>query len=123
MYYTNVSRKIINQIGEGAALEQLAEEASELAQAALKLARIVRHQNPTPVNYDTAFYSMLEEVGDVRVCISVLESFYGKLETQSTERLKLDRWKDRLDAFYYGGGSGDEVREMLHSSVTQEQTL
>lgn len=96
---------IVAQIGEGAALEQLAEEAAELAQAALKVARIVRHKNPTPIDYETAFYSLIEELGDVRVCIKVLESFYGKLDTQETEKQKLERWQQRVHAFYTGGGS------------------
>lgn len=96
---------IVSQIGEGAALEQLAEEATELAQAALKLARIVRHENPTPVDYETAFYSLLEELGDVRLCTKVLEEKYGRLITIRGEREKLKRWQQRLDDFITGGGS------------------
>lgn len=103
---------IIEQIGEAAALEQLAEEAAELAQSALKLARIVRAENPTPVDYDTAFYSMLEELGDVRLCVKVLENQYGELETRETEEIKLNRWKYRLSAFYqedsYTGNRGNQ---------------
>lgn len=93
----------VSQIGEGAALEQLAEEAAELAQAALKLARIVRHENPTPVDYETAFYSLLEELGDVRLCTKVLEEKYGKLITIKDERKKLARWRQRIDDFITGG--------------------
>ena len=40
---------MIEKIGEPAMLEQLAEEAAELSHAALKLARIIRGENPTPV--------------------------------------------------------------------------
>lgn len=40
---------IISKIGLPATLEQLAEEAAELSQAALKVARIIRRENPTPV--------------------------------------------------------------------------
>lgn len=39
--------EMIDIIGRPAMLEQLAEEASELAKAALKLARIDRGENPT----------------------------------------------------------------------------
>lgn len=39
---------IVERIGEPAFLEQLAEECSELAQAALKTARKYRGENPTP---------------------------------------------------------------------------
>ena len=101
---------IIEMIGEGAALEQLAEEASELAQAALKLARIVRHENPTPVDYETAFYSMLEELGDVRLCTKVLEEKYGKLLTLRDERKKLKRWRQRIHEFYTGGAELHPVK-------------
>lgn len=111
---------IIARIGEGAALEQLAEEATELAQAALKLARIVRHENPTPVDYETAFYSFLEELGDVRLCTKVLEEKYGKLNTIKGEHEKLKRWQHRIEAFVTGGvADGDEK---LHRPA-QEQTL
>ena len=37
--------KIIEEIGEAAMLEQLAEECTELAKAALKMARIIRKEN------------------------------------------------------------------------------
>ena len=40
---------MIEKIGKPAMLEQLAEEAAELSQAALKLARVIRNENPTPV--------------------------------------------------------------------------
>ena len=39
---------MIEKIGTPAMLEQMAEEAAELAQAALKLARVLRAENPTP---------------------------------------------------------------------------
>lgn len=44
---------MIEYIGKAAMLEQLAEEAAELAQAALKCARIERGENPTPVTMET----------------------------------------------------------------------
>lgn len=87
---------IVDAVGEAAALEQLAEEAAELAKAALKLARVVRAENPTPVDYDTAFRSLCEELGDVRVCVAVLQDKYGTLDTSATELEKLFRWKRRL---------------------------
>ena len=58
--------KIIEEIGEAAMLEQLAEECTELAKAALKMARIIRKENPTPVtekdaiaNIDDAFGALV----------------------------------------------------------------
>lgn len=41
--------KIIEEIGEAAMLEQLAEECTELAKAALKMARIIR-KKPLPIS-------------------------------------------------------------------------
>ena len=39
---------VLEMIGTAALLEQLAEESAELAQAALKMARKMRNENPTP---------------------------------------------------------------------------
>lgn len=57
-----------NCIGEPAMLEQLAEECAELAKAALKLARIERGENPTPVNKEDAIENLIEEYSDVENC-------------------------------------------------------
>ena len=46
--------RIIEEIGTASMLEQLAEECNELGKAALKLARIVRKNNPTPVTEEQA---------------------------------------------------------------------
>ena len=45
---------MIEAIGSAAMLEQLAEESAELAQAALKAARILRDDNLTPVTLPEA---------------------------------------------------------------------
>ena len=58
---------IINKIGLPATLEQLAEEAAELSKAALKLARVIRGENPTPVSYAQAVDSLMEEAADVEL--------------------------------------------------------
>ena len=52
--------KIIEEIGEAAMLEQLAEECTELAKAALKMARIIRKENPTPVTEKDAIANIRE---------------------------------------------------------------
>lgn len=48
-------------------LAQLAEEAAELAQAALKLRRAYTGINPTPVTRRAAYNALLEELADVYV--------------------------------------------------------
>ena len=39
---------MIKEIGEPAMLEMMAEELAECAHEVLKLARVLRHENPTP---------------------------------------------------------------------------
>lgn len=64
---------LIKEIGEPAALELLAEEATEVAHAALKLARIERGENPTPKNKEIAIAELLEELGDFIVVFDNLQ--------------------------------------------------
>lgn len=59
---------MIEKIGAAAMLEQMAEESAELAKAALKLARIIRKENPTPVKEDDAIANLYEEYTDVVQC-------------------------------------------------------
>lgn len=83
---------IINEIGTAAVLEQLAEEATELAQAALKYARKLRGENPTPLTIDQITKNLIEEYTDVQVCASILQ-------LQSDFMLgiyKMGRWEERL---------------------------
>lgn len=88
---------IIEEIGQAAALEQLAEECAELGKAALKLARIIRGENPTPVTEEEAEKNLREEIIDVLVCMDICQpsrsDFYLK-DIYYTE--KLDRWKQRI---------------------------
>lgn len=65
-------KRMIDIIGEPAMLEQLAEEATELAKAALKLARIERKENPTPVTKEEATLNLIEEYTDVMQCTEEL---------------------------------------------------
>lgn len=89
---------IINKIGLAATLEQLAEESAELSKAALKLARVIRGENPTPVSYGEAVDSLTEETADVRNCLKVLtDAFPISLNTENTEQEKMNRWLDRLE--------------------------
>lgn len=63
---------MIEKIGKAAMLELFAEECAEAAQAALKLARIIRGENPTPVTRDLAESNLIEEYTDVRICAKEL---------------------------------------------------
>ena len=80
-------------------LAQLAEEAAELAQAALKLRRACAAGNPTPVGARLAFENLVEEMADVSVCIHVLD--FDDHDTadrcRRIMRRKLERWAVRLE--------------------------
>ena len=78
---------------------QLAEEAAELAQAALKLRRAYDGTNPTPVPAKEAYEALLEEIADVNVCIIALELDRGFNLVQTSMRMheKLHRWAARLE--------------------------
>ena len=52
---------------------QLAEEASELAHAALKLRRCYDNTNPTPVPKEDALTGLFEEIADVWLVIQTLD--------------------------------------------------
>lgn len=85
--------KIRELVPEAALYEQLAEEAAELAQAALKCARSLRGDNPTPITDKQAQARVVEEFSDVLNVASVLE-----LEpNMALQAYKLQRWVDRLE--------------------------
>ena len=93
-----MEKKIAEKLSKAAILEQMAEEAAELAQAALKLARIIRGENPTPVTEDYAELSLQEEYCDVRVCARVLDEHICLLRgTTWLENQKMERWLKRLE--------------------------
>jgi NTP pyrophosphatase (non-canonical NTP hydrolase) len=54
-------------------LAQLAEEASELAQAALKLRRVLNGSNPARCDRKTAVAHIIEEISDVRLILKLLQ--------------------------------------------------
>lgn len=86
-------------------LTQLAEEAAELSQAALKYRRSLKtytfpestklryEYNPTPVHVWDALDNLIEEAADVYLCLMALEM--DKIDTHRLEK-KAARWLDRL---------------------------
>ena len=92
--------KVNEILGKTAILAQLAEEASELSQTALKLCRAIDGKNPTPKSISECESALDEEIADVWLCIREA-GFSGDehLITQGeimTE--KQDRWLSRLNA-------------------------
>ena len=79
-------------------MTQLAEEASELAQAALKYRRTMSNANPTPVGRKEAEDKLLEEIADVKLCLHVagLEAVRHKIRVNRSISTKAQRWLQRL---------------------------
>ena len=84
---------IQRNLSERDKLEQLAEEASELAQAALKFIRAKRlNNNYTPMDVGDAYLNLREEMRDVLAVASML----GIAEYNDCRNPKIRRWAERL---------------------------
>lgn len=70
---TEVSKKVSDILPKTEILAQVAEEASELAQAALKLRRALDGTNPTPKSVEECRKAFEEEYADVVNCIIALD--------------------------------------------------
>ena len=75
-------------------LAGLAEECSELAQAALKLRRVFDQKNPTPMSEEEAIKHLYEEIADVKLYCSQLD-IPARYISEIMER-KEKRWEERL---------------------------
>ena len=75
-------------------LAGLAEEASELAQAALKLRRVYDGTNPTPVKEEDAQERLYEEMADVKLYCSMLKVNVKYISDMMLSKQK--RWEQRL---------------------------
>lgn len=89
---------VLDKLGLPEVLTQLAEEASELAQAALKYRRALMGVNPTPVTKVEALARLREEIADVESCLTAVgPEVRGDVVTMlRTSAAKLKRWEDRL---------------------------
>lgn len=81
-------------------LAQLAEEASELAQAALKLRRAIDGKNPTPKSVWACENALDEEIADVWLCIREAGfcDDYRLMIQGEIMCSKEERWLSRLHA-------------------------
>lgn len=77
-------------------LRQTAEEAAELAQAALKVIRAAK--GATPLDGEDAVDMLVEEIADVQNCIAVLSERLPGLQDKANKisAEKMKRWKERL---------------------------
>ena len=92
---------IAETLSEEDILCQIAEEASELAKAALKLRRALTGTNPTPVSLSEAQNDLIEEYGDVLGAFLVLASKYDCVNDINTAvnaniDTKYQRWAKRI---------------------------
>ncbi len=86
-------------------LRQLAEEASELCQAALKLIRAENHE--TPVTVEDARHKLIEEFADLNIMLEWLDycelNHDEVMEAHRIESAKGERFARRV----LGGGDGE----------------
>lgn len=79
---------------------QLAEEATELAQAALKLKRAMEGTDPTSMSVEECAENVDEEIADVSLLVDLLG--YNKREHMLAQSgiayRKAERWLKRLEA-------------------------
>lgn len=92
--------KIHSKTKEESNLELLAEEAVELAHAALKKARILRGENPTPMTLADVDSNLEEEYSDVLLVSRIvfdLENQKMMQRISENQAKKLLRWIDRIE--------------------------
>lgn len=82
---------------------QLAEEASELAQAALKLKRAMEGTNPTPRSVEECMANMDEEIADVALLVELLgyDGADHTLVQSCIAQDKAERWLRRLEGAHH----------------------
>lgn len=88
--------KIRARLKERDLLLQLAEESAELAQAALKTARVLAKTNPTPVTFEGAWDNLVEEYADVLLSARAMAIRPTDAEVVVVMDKKSRRWASRL---------------------------
>lgn len=88
---------LIEQIGMIEMLNQTAEEASELAQACLKLSRKLRGINYTPKTKQELLDNLYEEIADIEICIEELRSEISKEKIEKWKEIKRSKVKARIN--------------------------
>lgn len=93
--------KIYSEVGLTEILIVIAEEAAEVAQAALKLRRTINQcsGNPTPVEQQKAIDALNEELGDFLVAVNAAtpDPMIDADKIMRTERHKRLRWLSRIN--------------------------
>lgn len=85
----------IRDLPEDTRLIQLAEEASELAQACIKLVRVMHNDSPAPEQ--AVRDNLIEEMADVSVCMTALQDIAPLAKVGEIIAQKAQRWEDRIN--------------------------
>lgn len=83
------------QLSPGDQFAQVAEEAVELAHAAMKMQRILTGTNPTPVTEKEAMGKVMEEICDLYNALEVLKLDVS-LKYDGIRKKKMARWVERI---------------------------
>ena len=92
---------IAENLSEEDILCQIAEEAAELAKAALKLRRAMTQTNPTPMSIEEAEKNLIEEYGDSVGAMTAYYMKHGLIDRKYVDILeksntKYNRWAQRI---------------------------
>ena len=93
---------ISKNISELAVLMALAEEASELSKAAMKVARAKGLlDNPTPISVEQAEADLIEEYNDLLICVGVLNKMPSLTICVDVDlrKRKCSRWAERIKSY------------------------
>nr|DAQ85481.1 MAG TPA: triphosphate pyrophosphohydrolase [Caudoviricetes sp.] len=114
-------RVIRDHLSEEDILCQLAEEAAEVSQAALKLRRAITRTNPTPIDAETAKNKLLEEIADVVITLDVMMGDADWNVIWAFSVRKLDRWVERLKGTANTNCAADTPTDAPTASKTRQE--
>lgn len=114
-------RVIRDNLSEEDIFCQLAEEAAEVSQAALKLRRAITRTNPTPIDAETAKNKLLEEIADVVITLDVMMGDADWNVIWAFSVRKLDRWVERLKGTANTNCTADTPTDTPTASVKTRQ--
>lgn len=90
-----IMRKVmVDKVGDAAMYEQLAEECTELAKAALKASRQIRGDNPPRMTPKEIWACLEEEVADVWFCLKELDLKIDPELVKFKEERFLKAWEE-----------------------------
>ena len=89
-------KTLVDVIGMPAMLEMMAEEATELAHACQKAARLLRDENPSPGHtMDELMYQVEEEIADVYICLREMRKTQYVNDTHVSSAI--DKKRERMN--------------------------